>query len=71
MYIHGYKHSHTQAHRISFFLIFSYSHTRTHTHTYEEHRKTKYRKCAEFIIDGKSTLKRFGFIKPSSGLYER
>ena len=32
--------------------------------------KTKYSKCDEFIMIEKSTLKRFGFIKPSSGLFD-
>ena len=30
----------------------------------------QYSKCDEFIMMFKSTLKRFGFIKPSSGLYD-
>ena len=33
-------------------------------------KKTKYSKCDEYITILKSTLKRFGFIKPSSGLYD-
>ena len=33
-------------------------------------KKTKYSKFDESIMMIKSTLKRFGFIKPSSGLYD-
>ena len=32
--------------------------------------KTKWSKCEEFIKTLKSALKRFGFIKPLSGLYD-
>ena len=33
-------------------------------------KKTKYSDCDEFIYDVEVTLKRFGFIKHSSGLYD-